>query len=98
MESKELLTPAPSSESLGIPSRAILNFLQRIDAERIGMHGFLLVRRNRIAAEGYWAPWSADRKDRMYSFRRGASGEPQRPRGARRDDPAARRAADPREP
>ena len=67
MESKELFTPAPSSESLGIPSRAILNFLQRIDAERIGMHGFLLVRRNRIAAEGYWAPWSADRKHRMYS-------------------------------
>jgi CubicO group peptidase (beta-lactamase class C family) len=31
------------------------------------MHGFLLVRRNRIAAEGYWAPWSADRKHRMYS-------------------------------
>ncbi len=56
-----------SPESLGIPSGAILNFLQRIDAERIGMHGFLLVRRNRIAAEGYWAPWSAERKHRMYS-------------------------------
>ena len=31
------------------------------------MHGFLLVRHNRIAAEGYWSPWSADRKHRMYS-------------------------------
>ncbi|MEZ4714107.1 MAG: serine hydrolase [Caldilineaceae bacterium] len=31
------------------------------------MHGFLLVRRNQIAAEGYWAPWSAARKHRMYS-------------------------------
>ncbi len=31
------------------------------------MHGFLLVRHNTIAAEGYWAPWSADRKHRMYS-------------------------------
>jgi CubicO group peptidase (beta-lactamase class C family) len=41
--------------------------LGRIDAERICMHGFLLVRRNRIAAEGYWAPWSAERKHRMYS-------------------------------
>lgn len=67
MSSENMLTPAPSPESLGIPSQAILNFLQRIDAERLGMHGFLLVRRNRIAAEGYWAPWSADRKHRMYS-------------------------------
>lgn len=64
----KLFTPAPSPESLGIPSQAILNFLQRIDRERINMHGFLLVRRNRIAAEGYWAPWSAERKHRMYSI------------------------------
>jgi CubicO group peptidase (beta-lactamase class C family) len=61
-------TSAPSPESQGIPSRAILNFLNRIDAERINMHGFLLVRHNRIAVEGYWAPFSADRKHRMYSI------------------------------
>jgi CubicO group peptidase (beta-lactamase class C family) len=67
MGSEKVFTTVPSPESLGIPSRAILNFLQRIDAERICMHGFLLVRHNKIAAEGYWAPWSADRKHRMYS-------------------------------
>jgi CubicO group peptidase (beta-lactamase class C family) len=67
MTSEEMFTTAPSPESVGIPSRAILNFLQQIDAERICMHGFLLVCHNRIAAEGYWAPWSADRKHRMYS-------------------------------
>lgn len=68
MGSENLFTPAPSPESLGIPSQAILNFLQRIDRERINMHGFLLVRHNRIAAEGYWAPWLAERKHRMYSI------------------------------
>lgn len=68
MGRETIFTTAPSPESLGIPSPAILNFLQRIDAERIGMHGFLLIRHNRIAAEGYWAPWSADRKHRMYSI------------------------------
>ncbi|MEZ4731210.1 MAG: serine hydrolase [Caldilineaceae bacterium] len=67
MGSETIFTPAPTPESLGIPSQAILKFLQRIDAERINIHGFLLVRRNRIAAEGYWAPWSAARKHRMYS-------------------------------
>jgi CubicO group peptidase (beta-lactamase class C family) len=68
MPDEEVFTPAPSPESQGIPSRAILNFLNRIDAERINMHGFLLVRHNQIASEGYWAPWSADRKHRMYSI------------------------------
>jgi CubicO group peptidase (beta-lactamase class C family) len=67
MRSDKLFTPARSPESLGIPSRAILSFLNRIDTERINMHGFLLVRHNQTAAEGYWAPWSADRKHRMYS-------------------------------
>ena len=67
MESEKVFTTAPSPESQGIPSRAILNFLQRIDSERICMHGFLLVRHNKIAAEGYWAPWSAERMHRMYS-------------------------------
>ena len=67
MSHQDLFTPSTSPESVGIPSRAILRFLDRIDGERIGMHGFLLVRHNRIAAEGYWAPWSADRKHRMYS-------------------------------
>ena len=67
MSSEELFTPASSPESLGIPSNAILSFLERIDGERICMHGFLLVRHNRIATEGYWSPWTADRKHRMYS-------------------------------
>jgi CubicO group peptidase (beta-lactamase class C family) len=67
MASEPIFTPVPTPENVGIPSGAILNFLQRIDAERINMHGFLLVRHNRIAAEGYWAPWSAERPHRMYS-------------------------------
>ena len=62
-----MFTLAHSSESQGIPSRAVLNFLKRVDSERICMHGFLLARHNRIAAEGYWAPWTAERKHRMYS-------------------------------
>lgn len=68
MESENVFSKAPSPESVGIPSSAVLNFLNRIDAERINMHGFLLARHGRIAAEGYWAPWSSDRKHRMYSI------------------------------
>lgn len=68
MTKPSFFSAAASPESVGLPSQAILNFLQRIDGERINMHGFLLIRRNQIAAEGYWAPWTAERKHRMYSI------------------------------
>ncbi|MFW5745900.1 MAG: serine hydrolase domain-containing protein [Spirochaetota bacterium] len=61
------LPRAPSPESAGIPSRAVLRFLDRIERERVPMHGLLLVRRGRIAAEGYWAPFTAESRHRMYS-------------------------------
>ncbi len=58
---------ATSPESAGIPSRAVLRFLERIDSERVPMHGFLLARYGRTAAEGYWAPFTAESRHRMYS-------------------------------
>ena len=67
MGSESVFSATSSPESLGIPSGAVLRFLERIDDERICMHGFLVVRNNRIAAEGYWAPWKAECKHRMYS-------------------------------
>lgn len=61
------IAPAPSPESVGIPSRAVLRFLDRIEHERVPMHGLLLLRRGRVAAEGYWAPFTAESRHRMYS-------------------------------
>jgi CubicO group peptidase (beta-lactamase class C family) len=61
------LTAAASAESVGIPSRSVLRFLDRIDAERVPMHGLLLIRRGQVAAEGYWAPFTAGTRHRMYS-------------------------------
>lgn len=59
-------TAAP--ESLGIPAAAILNFIARIERDGINMHGFLLLRKGQIAAEGYWAPYSRESMHRMYSI------------------------------
>lgn len=67
MNRQELFTPASSPERLGIPSTAILQFIGSLQRERINMHGFLLLRHGRIAAEGYWAPYSATSLHRMYS-------------------------------
>src|SRR5690625_4250335 len=55
-------------EDVGISSKAIVNFLNRIEKEQINMHGFLLLRKGKIAAEGYWTPYSQTSKHRMYSI------------------------------
>jgi len=67
LDKVKLFQHASSPESLGIPSSAILSFLERIDREQTCMHGFLLLRKGQIAAEGYWAPYSKDSMHRMYS-------------------------------
>lgn len=67
MPEQQPFTPAPSPERAGIPSEAVFRFLERIDREQICMHGFLLVHWGQVAAEGYWAPFTADRLHRMYS-------------------------------
>lgn len=64
---KEQLFSKGIPEHLGIPSSAILNFLDRIDQEQINLHGFLILRKGKIAAEGYWSPYSKKSMHRMYS-------------------------------
>lgn len=67
MKTIEPFSVAPSPEQSGIPSDAVLRFLERVDRERICLHGFLLVRQGQVAAEGYWAPFTPERLHRMYS-------------------------------
>lgn len=61
MDKNELFFPASSPENLGVPSLAVLSFIERIDREQTCMHGFLLLRKGQIAAEGYWAPYAENR-------------------------------------
>ena len=56
-----------SPESLGIPSAAIAAFLREMEECRFPLHSYILMRHGKIAAEGYVAPFTADRKHRMYS-------------------------------
>ena len=60
-----LATSTP--ESLGIPSIAIEEFLTELTEKRLCMHSFIILRHNKIAAEGYWPPFEANRNHRMYS-------------------------------
>lgn len=64
-EKKPLLHIRP--EEAGIEPSAILRFLDRLEAREICMHSFLILRGGRIAAEGYWAPYTKERLHRIYS-------------------------------
>ena len=55
-------------ESLGIPSQGILNFLEDMKELKIPLHSYIVLRHGKVAAEGYCAPFDADRKHRMYSI------------------------------
>ena len=57
-----------SPESLGIPSKAIADFLREMTDCQFPLHSYILMRHGKIAAEGYIAPFTAERKHRMYSI------------------------------
>jgi CubicO group peptidase (beta-lactamase class C family) len=59
--------PLTTPEEAGIPSSAVIDFLQRLDNNRLRMHSFLILRYGKIAAEGYWKPFHAEKKHRVYS-------------------------------
>ncbi len=54
-------------EETGIPSRCILRFLNRLEAREIPMHSIHILHKDRLAAEGYYAPCQADTLHRMFS-------------------------------
>lgn len=54
-------------EAAGIPSEAVARLIDCLEAKRLPMHGLVLLRRGRLAAEAYWKPFHRDFMHRMYS-------------------------------
>lgn len=54
-------------EKLGVSSRWIEKFLDRLDEKKICMHSFLMLKEGKIIAEGYWKPFDREHLHRMYS-------------------------------
>ncbi|HEY8422871.1 MAG TPA: serine hydrolase [Thermoclostridium sp.] len=55
-------------ESVGIPSKAVLNFIDELESEELCMHGFIMIKDGKVFAEGYYAPFHADFPHRMFSI------------------------------
>jgi len=65
---KDKLLTTISPEQAGIPSSAVLSFLERIATKELCLHGFLMLKHGKIVAEGYVKPFDASRLHRMYSI------------------------------
>jgi len=55
MNRKEFERATP--ESVGLPSRAVEDLLDRLAGEGAEMHGLMIMRRGKVCAEGWWAPY-----------------------------------------
>ena len=54
-------------ESVGMPSSAVLEFLDFIEETRFNLHSFILIKDGKIISEGHYAPFTSDDKHRLYS-------------------------------
>lgn len=55
-------------EEAGIPSKAISNFIDEINARGIGVQSFTLVRHGKVACQCFWDPYGPDIPHVMYSM------------------------------
>jgi len=60
--------PRSTPEAQGIPSEAIMRFLDDIAGRSIETHGFMIVRNGHAVAEGAWAPYRLEDRRMLFSL------------------------------
>jgi CubicO group peptidase (beta-lactamase class C family) len=60
--------PRSTPEHEGIPSSAVLSFVQAADTSIDAMNSFMLVRHGRVVAEGWWGPYAPTTPHILYSL------------------------------
>jgi CubicO group peptidase (beta-lactamase class C family) len=68
MRSQPALLPRSTPAAAGVSSRAIAALLDRLEAESVELHSIMVVRHGQVIAEGWWAPYSAERPHLLYSL------------------------------
>src|SRR3954452_19787902 len=62
------LLPRSTPAAAGVSSRAIAALLDRLEERSIEVHSIMIVHRGHVVAEGWWAPYSAERPHLLYSL------------------------------
>jgi CubicO group peptidase (beta-lactamase class C family) len=60
--------PRTVPEAVGLPSEAVLSFLDGIAAQDLELHSLMILRHGQVAAEGWWAPYRAQDIHLLYSL------------------------------
>ena len=60
--------PRSTPEQQGISSGAISKFLEAIKKSGQEFHSLMIVRHGHVVAEGWWAPYSAEHRQQLYSL------------------------------
>ena len=68
MASPHALLPRSTPAALEVSSRAIAEVLDRLETQAVELHSLMVLRRGHVVAEGWWAPYSADRPHLLYSL------------------------------
>ncbi|MGW2477817.1 serine hydrolase domain-containing protein [Streptomyces sp. NPDC001665] len=63
-----ILLPRSAPSEAGISARAVEAMLDRLAERSAEVHSLMVVHRGRVVAEGWWAPYSADRPHLLYSL------------------------------
>src|SRR4051794_40150182 len=66
--STEHRLPHSAPEAQGIASSAILAFVEAAEREIESLHSFMLLRHGQVLAEGWWAPYEAERPHMLFSL------------------------------
>ncbi|WP_229075588.1 serine hydrolase [Actinoplanes sp. DH11] len=68
MRSQPSLLPRSTPSASGVSARSVAALLDRLDDEAAELHSLMIVRHGHVVAEGWWAPYSADRPHLLYSL------------------------------
>ncbi len=57
-----------SPEELGVSSSGILKFVEALENQEDATHGFVILRKGYVVAEGWWAPYHREAPHKLYSL------------------------------
>ena len=60
--------PRSAPEAQGVPSAAVLAFVEAADREAKSMHSFMLVRHGHVVAEAWWKPEGPEKPHQLWSL------------------------------
>jgi CubicO group peptidase (beta-lactamase class C family) len=71
---KPFVLPRSAPEAQGISSAAISRFLQAVKSSGQEFHSLMILRHGHVVAEAWWAPYSSEHRQQLYSLSKSFTG------------------------